>query len=149
MMRDEIRSLPFSNMSTIAPHEAKRPLALALDVGTSSVRAVLYDLQGRQVENIEGRTRYQMTVTQDGGDEIHAEKLIELICASIDECLHEAAMRMRDLNDSICAVGYSNFWHAMLGVDRQGDAVTPLYNWSDTRSAPDARSLGEDLGVDW
>src|SRR5215510_11253647 len=149
MMPDEIRSLPFSNMSTIAPHEAKRPLALALDVGTSSVRAVLYDLPGRQVDDVEGRTRYQMAVTQDGGVEIDADKLIEIICATIDECLHGAAIRIHDLNDSICAVGYSNFWHAMLGVDRQGDAVTPLYNWSDTRSASDARSLGEDLGVAW
>jgi len=136
-------------MSTIAPHEAERPLALALDVGTSSVRAVLYDLSGRQVENVEGRTHYQMTATQDGGVEIDADKLIAIICATIDECLQDAASQMVDLNDSICAVGYSNFWHAMLGVDRNVEAVTPLYNWSDTRSAPDARALGERLGVDW
>jgi gluconokinase len=37
----------------------------------------------------------------------------------------------------------------MMGVDRDGAAVTPLYNWSDTRSAADARSLGQRLGVDW
>ncbi|MGH9855990.1 MAG: gluconokinase, partial [Blastocatellia bacterium] len=42
-----------------------------------------------------------------------------------------------------------NFWHAMLGVDRSGNAITPLYNWSDTRSAADAKALGERLGVDW
>jgi len=136
-------------MFTVAPSEAKRPLALALDVGTSSARAVLYDISGRQVENVEGRMPYQMTVTQDGGVEIDADKLVEIILATIDECLQEAAMRLPDLDDAICAVGYSNFWHAMMGVDRNGDAVTPLYNWSDTRSAPDAKALGERLGVDW
>ncbi len=136
-------------MSTIAPHEAKRPLAFALDLGTSSARAALYDSRGRRIENIEGRIHYQMTVTQDGGVEINADKLIEIICATIDECLLETASRLPDLSDAIRVVGYSNFWHAMLGVDRNGDAVTPLYNWSDTRSAPDARALGERLGVDW
>lgn len=136
-------------MSTIAPHEAKRPLTLALDVGTSSVRATLFDMSGRQVENIEGRTHYQMTATQNGGVEINADKLIEIICATIDECLQGAALHLPDLNDAIRAVGYSNFWHAMLGVDRDGEAVTPLYNWSDTRSAADARALGNRLGVEW
>src|SRR5262245_29227375 len=136
-------------MSTITPHEAKRPLALALDVGTSSVRAVLYDLSGRQVENVEGRTHYQMAATQDGGVEIDAGKLTDIICATIDECLHEAALHLPDIGSCIKVIGYSNFWHAMLGVDRYGDAVTPLYNWSDTRSATDARALGERLGVDW
>jgi gluconokinase len=136
-------------MSTISPNQAKRPLALALDVGTSSVRAVLYDLAGRQVEAIEGRTHYQMTATQDGGVQINPDKLIEIICATIDQCLQAAAIQIPDLNNTICAVGYSNFWHAMMGVDRNGDAVTPLYNWSDTRSAADAKSLGQRLGADW
>jgi gluconokinase len=136
-------------MSTIASYEAERPLALALDVGTSSARAVLYDSRGRQIENVGGRTHYQMTATQDGGVEIEAEKLIEIICATIDELLQEAATRIPQPRDAIRVVGYSNFWHAMLGVDNAGDAVTPLYNWSDTRSAPDARALGERLGVDW
>src|SRR5215471_12482993 len=100
-------------MSTIAPHEAERPLALALDVGTSSARAALYDSRGRQVENAEGRTHYRMTVTQDGGVEIDADNLIEIICATVDECLLEAGARLYDLRDAVRVVGYSNFWHAM------------------------------------
>src|SRR5262245_44912027 len=139
-------------MSTIAPHEAKGPLALALDVGTSSARAALYDSRGRQVEHVEGRTHYQMTVTQDGGVEIEADELIGIICATIDECLLEAAAHLSDvragMRDVIRVVGYSNFWHAMLGTDRNGDAVAPLYNWSDTRSATDAMALGLRLGAD-
>lgn len=90
-----------------------------------------------------------MTATQNGGVEINADKLIEIICATIDECLQGAALHLPDLNDAIRAVGYSNFWHAMLGVDRDGEAVTPLYNWSDTRSAADAKALGNRLGVEW
>ena len=136
-------------MSTISPVEASRPLVLALDVGTSSVRAVLYDAAGRTIENIEGRTHYQMTATPDGGVEIEADRLLEIICKTLDECLAQAKAVLPDLASAIASVGYSNFWHAMLGVDEAGDAITPLYNWSDTRSATDAKTLAEELGVEW
>ncbi len=136
-------------MPTTTPVQAIRPLALALDVGTSSVRAVLYDSLGNALEGIEGRTQYQMTATPDGGIEIDADKLLEIICTTIDECLNQAKALLPDLNVAICGVGYSNFWHAMLGVDRDGQAITPLYNWSDTRSAADAKALSEELGVEW
>lgn len=142
-------------MSTVSPVEATRPFVLALDVGTSSVRAVLYDVQGRTVENginqepIGGRTHYQMTASQDGGIEIEADKLLAIIGETIDQCLQQAKAIVPDLAEAIACVGYSNFWHAMLGVDAAGNAVTPLYNWSDTRSATDAKTLAKELGVSW
>lgn len=136
-------------MFEITPVEAKRPLVLALDIGTSSVRAVIYDSQARALEGIEGRTHYQMTATADGGVEIDADKLSEIICRTIDECLDRAKAVLPDLEEAIGCVGYSNFWHAMIGIDGDGRAITPLYNWSDTRSAPDAGTLAEELGAGW
>jgi gluconokinase len=137
-------------MSTTVPQQLERPLTLALDVGTSSVRAELYDARARVLEGIEGRTRYQMTATTDGGVEIEADQLISIVCQTIDECLTQARDLLPDLGPGdISAVGYSNFWHAMLGVDRAGNAVTPLFNWSDTRSAGFAREYGERHGRDW
>lgn len=133
----------------VTPVEAMRPLALALDVGTSSVRAVLYDSSARMIDGIEGRTQYRMNATVDGGVEIPADRLVELICGTIDQCLAEAAAVLPDIDDAICCVGYSNFWHAMMGIDQHGRAATPLFNWNDTRSAPDARKLAELFGADW
>ncbi|NBO66277.1 MAG: hypothetical protein EBU88_15780, partial [Acidobacteria bacterium] len=67
------------------------------------------------LEGIEGRTRYQMTATTDGGVEIDADQLISIVCRTIDECLTQAREVLPDLNPGdIAAVGYSNFWHAML-----------------------------------
>ena len=137
-------------MSSTSPVKADRPLTLALDVGTSSVRAELYDAQARVLEGIEGRTRYQMTATPDGGVEIDADRLVSIIYQTIDQCLQEAREALPALvPGEIAFVGYSNFWHAMLGVDRAGQAITPLYNWSDTRSAPFASQFGTELGRDW
>ncbi|MBO0797450.1 MAG: gluconokinase [Blastocatellia bacterium] len=136
-------------MSTTTSVQAIRPLILALDVGTSSVRAVLYDSHGSAIEGCEGRTQYQMTATADGGVEIDADHLVDLICATIDQCLHHSAALLPDLDEAISGVGYSNFWHALLGVNRENKAVTPLYNWSDTRSAYDAGRLAEEPGSEW
>ena len=41
---------------TVTLAQSRTPLVLALDVGTSSVRAVLYDASGRALEGAEGRT---------------------------------------------------------------------------------------------
>lgn len=136
-------------MASIDPRQAERPLILALDVGTSSVRAELYDRRARVLEGIEGRTKYQMTATPDGGVEIDADDLLALISQTIDQCLQQAQTVIPDLNDAIRAVGYSNFWHAVLGVDEAGNAATPLYNWSDTRAAAAARQYGERFGREW
>lgn len=130
-------------MTNTPLQQSAHPITLALDVGTSSVRAVLFDSQAHPIEGSEGRTHYQMTATHDGGVEIEADKLVGFICQTLDQCLAKAGPV------EIAAVGYSNFWHAMLGVDAEGRAVTPLYNWSDTRSADDAKALGERLGRAW
>jgi len=132
-------------MSIIIPSQAERPLILALDVGTSSVRAVLYDRLGRAVEGAESRAAYQMKVTPDGGVEMDADELFAITCRSIDELLQ----RVGSLAQEIRGVGGCTFWHSMLGVGEDGRAATPLYNWSDTRSAADAQALSERLGVEW
>jgi gluconokinase len=54
-------------MSTVSSAQAERPLVVALDLGTSSARALIYDMLGRLVEGIESRIEYQMATTPEGG----------------------------------------------------------------------------------
>src|SRR5437773_6200592 len=63
------------------------PLILALDIGTSSVRASVYDRFGDLLDGIETRTEYRMTVTADGGVEIDAETMFAMVVNSIDQSL--------------------------------------------------------------
>ena len=44
-------------MPAIIPSQAEPPLVLALDVGTSSARGLLYDRQGRALEGTVGTQR--------------------------------------------------------------------------------------------
>jgi gluconokinase len=128
----------------IHPANAQRPLILALDVGTSSIRALLYDKAGNAIDGIEGRITYDMRVTADGGVEIDADELVALTCRTIDEALEQGA----HLAAEICGVGLCTFWHSLLGVNKEGRPLTPLYNWNDTRSRFDAQDISRRIDID-
>ena len=110
---------------------------LTLDVGTSSARALLFDVEGRHVPGIEGREPVVVSATPDGGVEIDPEDLLRRVERVIDQVLATSASR------AIGAVASCTFWHSLLGVDAAGLPVTPVYTWADMRG--DARrALGDE-----
>jgi len=136
-------------MSTVSSAQAERPLVVALDLGTSSARALIYDMLGRLVEGIESRIEYQMATTPEGGVEMDPDELVDILGRVIDGLLDQASTLIPDFGTAVCGVGCCTFWHSLLGLDLHGRAVTPLYNWSDTRSAAEASSLAARLGREW
>lgn len=128
-------------MPDVAPEAAARPLVLALDVGTSSLRVQLVDAQGRAVRGLAVQVRYQMVTTADGGVEISATELEEHVLHAIDAVLDQAGA----IKDQIQTVATCTIWHSMLGVDAQHRAITPLYTWADTRSADAVDELRGEL----
>src|SRR3989441_391866 len=109
-------------------------MVIALDVGTSSTRASLYDAAGRPVPGRFRQIPYEPTVTRDGGVEHDAARLLEAVAACLDAVLagHKSPVR---------AVGVTTFWHGLLGFDSRGRPATPIYMWADTRSVPEAQLL--------
>jgi gluconokinase len=121
-------------MSVTSIKEPAPPLVLGIDLGTSSARAIIFDSLGQKVEGAQSQIHYEMTTTPDGGAEIEADRMVEIVSQAIDQTLGPQRARIE-------AVGFSTFWHGLMGVDKEGRAVTPLYSWNDTRSAAEAREL--------
>jgi gluconokinase len=130
-------------MSRVALAEAEAPFVLALDVGTSSLRALLFDRTGRAVEETEAQRRYDVRTTLDGGAEADAEPLFVLLLECIDSALAGARRRAGEIG----GVGASCFWHSLMGLDEGGNAITPVYYWADTRSARQVDELGREIDV--
>ena len=115
------------------------PLALGLDVGTSSARAFVFDAQGRELGG--GQVEYEWATTPNGGVEVDPEVIVAAAAESVDAALHSVG---RDAG-RIAAVGVTALWHSLLGLDADGRPVTPAYPWSDTRATAAAAELRREL----
>ncbi|HVO31268.1 MAG TPA: gluconokinase [bacterium] len=120
------------------------PNVLALDVGTSSVRAMLFDADARPLPEAFAKIPYRPTAHPGGGATFDADVLFEKTCDAIDL----VAARAPDAFERVAAVGISTFWHSVVGVDEHGRARTPLLLWVDMRSAEDAARLRGALGFE-
>ena len=101
-------------------------------MGTSSVRALLYDSEGHPVPGVHASRPTPLHTTSDGGAEVDADRLVEAAIA----CLSTVAEQARPLGSAIAGVAVSTFWHSFLGVAADGQPLTPIYTWADTRAIP-------------
>ncbi len=107
---------------------------LAIDIGTSSVRAILFDRMGRTASSSFQNT-YDMETTPDGGVYIDADRLAAEVGSVLDGFCAAGG------HPPIDGVAMTTFWHNVVGVE--GDrAVTPLISWADTRPGTVISELG-------
>jgi gluconokinase len=122
----------------VAVQDAVHPLVLALDIGTSSTRAIIFDRRGHALDGSECQLEYELTATPDGGAEVDPNLLFDLVCQSIDAVLKRHPVE-------IAAVGIACFWHSLMGVDATGNPTTPVYLWADTRSKEDVDAIKQEF----
>ena len=117
-----------------------QPLVLALDAGTSSVRALAFDTFGAQVGPIV-QLAYSQTTSSDGGVECDALELLDLLEKCVDELLSK-------VEGEVLCVGMSCFWHSLLAVDFQGQPQSGVLSWADNRARAHVEVLRELLDED-
>ncbi len=114
-------------------------MVIALDLGSSSVRASVYDAGGHAVEGRFHQVPYAPATTADGGVEHDPAALLEAVVACLDTVVRAAR------HDDIQGVGVTTFWHGLLGFDAAHHPVTPVFMWADSRSTRDAGLLRDAL----
>lgn len=112
---------------------------LVIDIGSSSVRASLFDMQARPLPNATVSEAHQFTTIPPGAATMDAVELQTRVERCIDTLLQHAQA------PSIQVVGLATFTGNVIGVDAHGNAVTPIYSYADTRSADDVLQLKTEI----
>jgi gluconokinase len=102
---------------------------LALDLGTSSVRALVFDDRGVALPEVLARRPTQLEVTDEGKAELDPDEVV----GALGECLDELAARGE--LDAVEHVATSCAWHSVIALDGAGRRLTGALTWADTRAA--------------
>jgi gluconokinase len=103
---------------------------LALDLGTSSVRALVFDDRGAPLPDMLARRPTHLDISDGGKAELDPDGVV----AAIGECLDELASRGG--LDGVGHVATSCAWHSVIALDGGGRRLTGALTWADTRAAP-------------
>jgi gluconokinase len=115
---------------------------LALDVGSSSVRAAVHDERAEPIASAFAQVGYDFVVDADGAAESDPDAVVELVARAIDGALARGV--------GVEAVATCTFWHGLMGVDAAGTPTTPLFSWADRRAAsavPELRQRVDDAAL--
>ena len=119
------------------------PHVLAIDIGTSAVKAGIFDRSARAVGESVVTVPHQQRLGADGTSEEPAEAILLATEQAVDGVLAAAG----SLGLEVAAVAADSMAGTMLGIDDAGLPVTPVYTYADTRSASDVQRLLSDLDV--
>ncbi len=118
---------------------------VSLDIGTSSVRALLYRPDFTLYEDIGLQRKYALTTRTDGSVEVDADLLVRLTF----ECLDTLHGQMEAQGLKAAGVGISTFWHCFVGIDSHGKPTTPVIHLFDTRSGVQMAELTDIFNSAW
>ena len=105
-------------------------MILALDIGSSSIRASLFDHAARPVHDTSIKFEREFSATADGGAELDAGEALSQVAAVVDAILEKTkSLAVRITHIASCA-----FWHSLMGVDADGTPSTSVFGWADRRS---------------
>jgi xylulokinase len=115
-----------------------KDLILGLDLGTSSIKAILIETSGNVIKKFEAKLpirRRDNEVEQDADD--YKNALIEITSAC------------KEFMPRIAAIGLSGQTPSLLGIDEFGNATFPSLIWQDNRASAEADELSKTFGNPW
>ena len=110
---------------------------LAIDCGTQSVRALLFDLQGRLVHKVLVPIRPYFS-EQPGWAEQHPCYFWEKLCVACQRLWDES----RVPKEAVAGVGLTTQRATMVNVDQSGNPLRPAIVWLDQRRTEGLKSIG-------
>jgi gluconokinase len=108
---------------------------LGIDVGTTSCKAVLFDMRGQSLGS--GSSGYPLETGADGAAVQDQATILDAVGSAVRAALEQAGANAK----SVATISLSTAMHSIAALDASDDAITPLITFADTRAAPQAERL--------
>ena len=119
---------------------------LGLDVGTSSLKALLSTADGRTIAT--ATADYPLAAPRPGWSEQDPEQWVTAAVRATREALSNAESAGHpDAGEHVAAIGFSGQMHGAVFVDRADAPLRPCILWNDSRSAAECDDLDRELGA--
>jgi len=115
---------------------------LGIDLGTSSVKAVLIDEHGRVAAV--AQKEYGIDTPQPTWAEQDPDMWWQSTCAVVSQAVRDGGIGV----DDVKAIGFSGQMHGAVFLDRGGSPLRPAIIWADQRSAEQCRRIYDVVGRD-
>ena len=110
-------------------------VVIGVDVGTTATKVVAVEASGAVVGSVE---RGYPTRTTEPGEAVQDPVVLrEAALDAVTRCAENSVAAGRD----VAGLAFTGALHSLLGLDRAGEPVTPVYSWADTRAAGAAQRL--------
>ncbi len=115
---------------------------LALDVGTSAVKAAVLSVETGEPCGIIARTNYSLDAPTPDAAEVGAERLWEAIARTSREATASSVAIPK-------AVGLSTLMPALVLLDERDQPLAPIWTHLDRRARPAAREVQDEVGEEF
>jgi len=110
-------------------------LFMGVDIGTSGVRAALFDGNGKEISLY--HEEYPMISKEPGMGELDPDRVFKSTINVIKNCIDKSGVK----GNNIAAIGFSTQLFSILAVDSEGKCLTNVFTWADSRSINHAEMI--------
>jgi gluconokinase len=108
-------------------------LIIGIDIGTTSTKAIVFDVQGRVISSV-----YQGYPIQNP-QPTHSEQNPDEVFRAVLYTLHKSLSQINPAR--LAGISFSSAMHSLIAVDDQGNHLTNCIIWADNRSQIQADTL--------
>lgn len=113
----------------------RQEFVVGVDIGTQGTKAALFDAVGSCLSTAFVKSRlYQ---PGPGIVEEDPERQVTSVCGTISQCMRSAGIGA----EAIAGIGIAGQMAGVIGIGRDGRAITPYDSWLDTRCMPFIRKM--------
>ena len=113
-------------------------LVLGIDIGTQSVKAVIYDAEKKMITASAAR-ELSLSQRSDGSAEQHPDQWLDAL-AAVTEQLCDNRLK------SVAAVAVSGQQHGFVAIDKHNHVLAPAKLWCDTATVTEAEEIMARMG---